>query len=291
LFSYNRAPDLLNAVRSFELHAGELELVVFDDNSDDRPTLEALSAIGARHKIFRAPSRVNAPRGGLYRNMQRALEYGLAHRFKYCLFTQDDIQAVRPLEAEDVDQIRHAFRVTGGVVQVAPRFVGRANFSPDGARYPVDPRHAMLDVGIFDLGKLASVGWVFKDSEIENSEMARAHGWCRIHMPDPFLAHAPWPRTYWRGKRGLVVSVTDWVVGAKAHRFVPMTPDDVLRLRTRSRKELPKAEDWLAIEGSALRPWGYMASDWEIRDRLKRTLPGDVQDIARAFGAVFRRSA
>lgn len=272
VFSHNRGQHLEVALASWRKYASLLSVMVFDDGSTDPLTIECLRAAEQWAEVYYIVEERSGERGGLHANMQRALDIAAQRGYRYILFSQDDVQVVRHLEDEDAAQIVESFDCVPNVIQVSPRFVGEKRFLANGSRFVVDPRNGMLDVGIVRVDRLKQINWTFSNSEMVNSFAAYDKGLRRVVMPDPFLAHAPWPNTVRNGVRGLAVRVCDKIVGAGVHRFLPMSEAEIARLRNRSRVELASAEEWLRIEGKVLRPWGYGSSVEELRRRIRYRL-------------------
>lgn len=289
IFSHNRGEQLKITLESWRRYGSYFRLFVFDDHSTDDITINVLKDAESFAEIIRNNNEKKAERGGLHRNMQKALLLAEGLGFRFILYTQDDVHVVRNIEEIDATHIYQAFDSIKGAVQASPRFVGEATFPPNGDMFPVDPRNGMLDVGISDVSRLRAVNWQFSDSEMENSLRAYSSGLRRVFLPDPFLAHAPWPYTIRNGRRLILTRICDKIVGAGNHQFLPMNTDTIEKLRSRNRYKLAVADDWLKIHSNVHRPWGYGASDEELIRRIKRRLPDTFVRMLKSASAGFKR--
>ncbi|MDZ7641149.1 MAG: glycosyltransferase [Desulfurivibrio sp.] len=95
IFSYNRGNFLKNCVQSIESCSPDSKIAVFDDDSDDTETISVLRDLGEKHTVFTSTEHSSHHLGGLYNNMQNALEY--CQDEELVCFLQDD-RADRPLQ-------------------------------------------------------------------------------------------------------------------------------------------------------------------------------------------------
>lgn len=107
IFSFNRGRFLQHCVDSIERFAPECSVHVVDDGSDDPHTRRVVDTLAQRHRVTIADKAGTTKHGGLYTNMQYALDS--AKPDQPLCFLQDDAQLVRPLEAEDFDAINRFF--------------------------------------------------------------------------------------------------------------------------------------------------------------------------------------
>ncbi|NNE62520.1 MAG: glycosyltransferase, partial [Gammaproteobacteria bacterium] len=135
IFSFNRGTFLRNCIQSIENCAGQSKIIVFDDNSDDPETVEVLQDIKARHTLVQPGHSSQHHLGGLYGNMQSALEY--CRDEDLVCYLQDDTQLVRPLTAHTITAINGAFDRLPRLGFLHPCFVKGINRSR-GATYLYD---------------------------------------------------------------------------------------------------------------------------------------------------------
>lgn len=270
VFSFNRGQFLENCVRSIEQCAPDARLAVFDDDSDDPATREVLARIASRHPVIR-PGKASTHRlGGLYGNMQSALEY--ARDEDIVCFLQDDMQLVRPVGEEDLRAIGAAFDADDRLAFLQPCFLKGCNRARDARTLSFDAgRNAYFrsessqssgrhfsDVLITRPARLLAQGWVFARSEPENDRQAsRVFG--RLgHLFAPIAMWLPEVPAY-RGKRKtLALRLAERRRGCGFYPFATMTPGEVAKLKARPPEVLPVAEDFLRTANPGLpQPWMY----------------------------------
>lgn len=271
VFSYNRGQYLANCVHSIERCAPGSEVVVFDDHSSDSETLAVLERLSARHTIFRTGRDAGHKLGGLYSNMQAALDYAGAN--DYACFIQDDTQLVRPLEAEDLRLIHDCFEQRQDLGFISPAFI--RGISRQGRRridFDYDPQSRLFfpqqsrrsagihysDIFLTRIERLRSVGWHFQDGEPANAARAASSFGHMGYLRCPFLMWLP-NGTAYRGKTKTIA--LRW---AERHRncgfypFQELERAAVERLRNEVPPRLPVAEEWLRLtRGDPKKPWIY----------------------------------
>jgi len=270
VFSFNRGQFLENCVRSIEQCAPTARLAVFDDNSDDQGTREALDRIRARHAVLQPGKTSTHKLGGLYGNMQSALEY--ARDEDLVCFIQDDMQVVRPVSQEEIRVISRTFDADERLAFLQPCFLKGCNrardqrtltFNPDLNTYfrsetsQSSGRHFSA-VLVTRPARLLARGWVFARSEPENDRQASQFFGRIGHLFAPIAMWLPEVPAY-RGKRKtLALRLAERRRGVGFYPFVTMTRDDLTRLKQRSPEILPVAEDFLTCTNRTLPvPWMY----------------------------------
>jgi glycosyltransferase involved in cell wall biosynthesis len=105
VFSYNRGEFLKNCISSIEFCAPGSRIRIFDDNSNDPATRDALAELAKRHEVVTPDTGENQKNkhGGLYANMQAAFE--ACEDEDLVCYLQDDMQLVRPISPEEVAQL------------------------------------------------------------------------------------------------------------------------------------------------------------------------------------------
>lgn len=211
IFSYNRGNYLKNCIASVESCAPESRIVIFDDDSDDSETLEYLREIGNKYTIIQPGHSSSHHLGGLYGNMQSALDY--CKEENLLCFLQDDTQLVRAVTAEDIKVLIGAFDQNPQLGFLHPCFIKAVNLK-QGASYSYDPS---LNLYFRDLTKrsagryfsallitkparLRASGWRFAASEPANSQLAQKHFLPMGYLFAPFAMWLPEVPAY-RGKR------------------------------------------------------------------------------------------
>lgn len=111
VFSYNRGLYLQNLLNSCRRFMPDFPILIIDDGSDDPSTLASLLQARASGINVQVNGGNRAgPHGGLYANMNVALNYAREASFDYVYFIQDDMQFVRSDNAmlEGLDRIMAA---------------------------------------------------------------------------------------------------------------------------------------------------------------------------------------
>lgn len=204
VFSYNRGVLLLNLVQSAKLFYPEFTIVIFDDNSNDPTTLSTLNDMAQSGVEVRIglPNEGDSKHGGLYAQMNVALQYATEQHYHYAYFVQDDMQFLwRDEKLEN--------KVTGiflrqECVMCNSSFLQKILFDGLGERLPeVDPglfsfmTNGVADTGIINLTKAKEIDLSFPEqSEGGNGKHWFNKGYRLYWLPVPHLAWVPWPTTF-----------------------------------------------------------------------------------------------
>lgn len=271
IFSYNRGVFLQNCVESVERCAPMCELTVFDDNSTDTETQAILSAIAEKHRVLKPrPGAEEGKHGGLYANMQSALELMPDDELMCCL--QDDTQLVRAIVQSDIDNISDYFSAFEDAAFVQLAFMRGRNRGADEVRTRFDLESGMYfvdrynrsagtfysDIFIASVNRLRGCGWRFEAREKVNESQAKTHFRPIAYMRNPFAAWLPNVPAF-RGK------VQTWAMRRAQQLsksgFYPLdtlSEEDCRYLLSRDVKLLPYAEDFLRVrQGTVTQPWCY----------------------------------
>lgn len=271
VFSYNRGRFLQNCVSSIELCAPGQPITVYDDGSDDGRTQQVLAAISERHSVVQ-PSRAagSGKHGGLYANMQRALDEQPAGSIICCI--QDDMQLVRPLHAAEFEAIRQHFAAARPAALLHPAFLKGSNRAADlvdirydaGAGGYFCDRHGRSagthysDILLASADQLRAIGWRFGQRESDNEQRARATLPPMLHLLHPFVAWLP-AVPAWRGRtQTLGLRLAQRFNQCGFHPLDILTESQCSALLQRDPAVLPVAEDFLTVaEGTVPEPWHY----------------------------------
>lgn len=270
VFSFNRGPFLRNCVASIEHCAPDAEIVIFDDRSDDQDTLEALRRIGERHRVA-SPANCGGHRhGGLYSNMQSALEMVQGDRL--VCFIQDDTQLVRVLDGQDLRFIADCFARNPDLGFISPCFIrgsqlrgGTLDVAYDSATTLFTLRDEKRSVGthysdifLSTSGRLRARGWVFQPGEPANQARAKKMFSAMGYMRRPFVMWLPYGTAYRGKKKTLALRLAERARRCGFYPFQYMTDDQVRALTAQPPSELPVAERFLATREPGLKkPWIY----------------------------------
>lgn len=269
IFSYNRGNYLKNCVASVESCAPGSKIVIFDDDSDDPETLFDLHEIGKKYTVIQPSHSSSHHLGGLYENMQSALDY--CKEEELLCFLQDDTQLVRAVTAEDIEVLAEAFDRNPRLGFLHPCFIKAVNLK-QGASYSYDPSlnlyfrdptkrsagryfSALL---ITKPSRLLASGWRFAVSEPANSQLAQHHFLPMGYLFAPFVMWLPEVPAYRGKKKTVALRLAEKIRGCGYYPYRIMDSGQVDMLKSRSASALPVAEDFLSCSGKEpYKPWTY----------------------------------
>lgn len=295
VFSFNRGAELRNCINSIERNLPGASIDIYDDGSDDPETVTALSRFQGSHNVVIRRESSSHKHGGLYANMQCALDAACQQSEKFCCFIQDDMQIVRPVDARDISAIETYFQARPSSAFLSPNFAkGRPRdlpkethfFDEVAGAYIAKPRKQSAgiyyaDVFIAQPVQLNASGWKFQDGEPQNELQAKALYAEMGALFAPFAMWLPYGTAY-RGKRKtLALKLAERIRRCGFYPFQDMGEDAVNKLRSRAADELPTAESYLSLEGGLMpKPWIYypLEGSWWLKKMnsfegfLRRTL-------------------
>ena len=267
IFSYNRGGHLRLCVGSALRHARDYRIVIIDDASTDPDTVAFLDALPPRVECVRRTKTPHLRHGGLYGNMQTALE--MAGDARFILFVQDDLQFVRDIEPTDDAEITRlceeepaAFVATTflrGNRSDVPHFV----LAADGASYTYDnpavfTGRSYADVMAVSPARLRAVGWAFEEGELANAKRAAEVLGPMRYMFNPFLMNSPRPIAYRGRARSLPIRLLEALYRYGVYEFRPMGRAEVDAMRARPQDQFPIAENFLTLKSATLpKPWDF----------------------------------
>ena len=273
VFSYNRPRFLDNCIASILRHAPGVPIRVLDDQSSDPAVPQVLRKWRRDEgiEVIETGRPEGGLRGGLYDNMQRAYERGLADGCSLALFVQDDMQLVRSVSSTDVAAIGNHFDACPNAIELQVTFRKAMYRARDAGRFEVDrtgcvyldegklgPARHYSDVGIFHLARMKERGWVFEQGEAENNRRAAAIGSVLGCYAYPFMMYLPFPHGVYYRRRRALLRACEWWIGAGFHPYLDLTADRLAKLHDRPLCELPFAEDYLEAEGlRKAAPWVF----------------------------------
>ncbi len=270
IFSFNRGQFLRNCVQSIERSAPHARIAVFDDNSYDDFTREVLEDISRRHTVLQPGKTSTHKLGGLYGNMQSALEY--ARDEQLVCFIQDDMQVVRQISEQEVEDIHGIFAADPELAFIQPCFLKGCNRARDVAtlQYDADKkayfrkdtsqsagRHFSA-VLITKPARLLEKNWVFARSEPENDLQARQLFGKMGHLYAPIAMWLPEVPAYRGKKKTFALRWAEKKRGVGFYPFEMLSEVELDALVLRSPNVLPVAEDFLRCSNDTLpKPWMY----------------------------------
>lgn len=267
VFSYNRGPFLKNCVESIRRYAPQSEITLIDDGSGDPETVELLDAYSGQMRVIRQERNRPARLGGLYANLQLALDSMAEDGVETFIFVQDDTQLVRPLSARDIRYIEEYFRHFPDAAFLNPHFLkGNRKRGILKALY-LDPgfpayfytfnerwknRSVTMyytDIAIGHAPRLLSRGFSIGEDETATAVRARQHFGKMGTMAYPFVMSLPQVPIY-RGKhKTWAVRRAEARLGTEPRSFEPWSPAEEKEFFKRDLKILPFAEDFLRCAG------------------------------------------
>ncbi|MGM0614926.1 MAG: glycosyltransferase family 2 protein [Pseudomonadota bacterium] len=270
IFSFNRGKYLKNCVESVQKCITDAEIIIFDDFSDDPDTQEYLKQAANSCKIISPKEIGTIKHGGLYHNMNTALE--LFHDRELICFLQDDTQVVRPVSSEELEEMKTLFDCQPTLGFLHPCFIRGIDLK----KRPVIPLSGSAaniffrqdcgqsagiyysDLVVFKPARLISAGWNFQQSEPANDAQARKHFNMMAYMWLPFAMWLPEVPAY-RGKQktlGLRLAENKKRVGFYPFRL--LSDQEVVSIQQQEPLRLPIAEDYLeCTPTSPPKPWTY----------------------------------
>ncbi len=270
IFSFNRGPYLSNCVRSIEQCLPGADVVVFDDNSNDPETLDTLESIAEKHRVVVPEELGSTKHGGLYDNMQSAIE--MLRDEELICFLQDDTQIVRPIVEGEVQSLKDLFSDNPALGFIQPCFLRasakhrRPFKTHDDANTSLlyrEDRGQSAGVHYSDLlitrpARLLEHGWTFQSSEPDNEKQAKALFGPMPYLYSPFAMWLPGVPAY-RGKaKTWALKYAEKSGQCGYYPFQIWSSEQSRQFIARSPKQLPIAEDYLSCVGQAPeKPWKY----------------------------------
>lgn len=261
IFSYNRACHLDWSIETSLKCLPKHRCIVVDDNSDDPQTLDVLKKWGDKIEVLPARNvEGEVKTGGLYPNMTRALDHAIEERIDYALFTQDDVQFIRSMEAKDYALMTTYFGENPKVIQYLVHFIKRPMDDTDLAEmwslntsksaYFRTQRNStekgnFCAGGIFDVKRTKEIIGRFEMSERENSRRMSEAGVYYGFSPYPLACNLPAPISYRGKKRALEHRFYEFLGGAGFHPIQVLSPSETRDFLSRDPEEIPLSEHLL----------------------------------------------
>jgi len=260
ILSYNRGGYLLNCVESCQRNMPGCSIRIYDDQSDDPATVDALDRVREMGcEVFSTDAILEKERhGGLYANMQRALS---DCESPYLIYLQDDTQIVRLVDAWTVSQIEEIFS-DEDVAFIRSQFFKQMDMhrfrrhfpdkiqgdvlEPIGRYRDCDVDHAYCDIMIADARKLRAVDWKFRPNERANQIQAKSLFKFMPYLRHPFVFYCPEVPSYRDRKLYLASRI---VQKGRMGKIVPLNDlegDRLSKFLNRPFSDFPIAEDWLS---------------------------------------------
>ncbi|MEX2516936.1 MAG: hypothetical protein WD572_08555 [Gammaproteobacteria bacterium] len=268
IFSYNRGRFLDNCVKSIEDCAPGSRLVIYDDQSNDPETLEVLARQESRHVVIKSESKSTNKHGGLYHNMQTALES--CPKDELVCFLQDDTQLVRQIADEEKSAIHERFERDTTLGFISPAFIRNSSIKRKGAGAYIYDLSSQLyywqdsqrsagvyysDIFVTLPKRLTQNNWRFVMGEPANEQQARGMFTKMGYLPSPFLMWLPNSLAYRGKKKTISLKIAERVNRCGFYPFAYMTSHEVNKLADMADTP-PVAEDCLQLLfGPLPKPW------------------------------------
>lgn len=271
IFSYNRGKFLQNCVDSLLRHTQDCRICIVDDHSTCPDTRAYLSKLPAGVELMTSQAREKARHGGLYNNMQLALDSAADDAIVF--FIQDDMQVVRDIDDQDMAYIDGFFQTYPHAAFLHPMFLrGRRNrrdrrITKPASDYPVYFREqpekksqrdlSYVDGVIAHAGRLKAANWHFVEGEAANANQAAPLFGKMGIWPHPVAMFLPEVPVY-RGKhKTRAVSLAEKWAGTDPKHFQSMNASEVDAMRNRDLSILPVAEDFIRCSKPVKLPFHY----------------------------------
>jgi len=271
VFSFNRADCLRNCIRSIEACVSDAQICIVDDNSYDPETVATLKELQHRHEIIHADTRGKNVRGGLYPNMQLALD-SMDDEQTFC-FLQDDMQMVRPVAESELLSIHQQFLSQLSISDSSqkpiafmhPIFLKGQNKRKDQKRMKFDEttdlyfrqgagtssRRYFAAVLISNSTILRKFDWQFEATELANDQKAAVQFERLGFLASPFAMWLP-NVPVWRGKKKtLAIKLAEKRNKCGMYPFRIMTDAESIEFRQRDKTQVPFAEAFLDLDYSS----------------------------------------
>lgn len=267
VFSYNRSQSLRNCIRSIEDCSPEYPITIVDDQSDDEEAKALLNELEQKYRVVQPDSGQylsDAQRtGGLYNNMQFALQDARDRGVDWVLFVQDDIQLVRSITEKDIESIHEFFQNHKDAFEVWPLFRKEQFHENDKANMHVldsccykrsssaqNIKSGFSAPGLFHIPRFFHYFETLENTEPQNDKKALDKGLFMGIYAYPFMMWLPFPVAYRNRTRDELSKKIDELAGAGFHPIKYMTEEQKKRLFTRDLQQFPIAERFLTCPTS-----------------------------------------
>jgi glycosyltransferase involved in cell wall biosynthesis len=250
IFSYNRPDYLGHAIASVLRHMPDARLRVYDDCSDAPDMLDYLSTLG--DIVVRRDVPSHDRHGGLYANMNRALSD--AER-PFLVMMQDDMQVVRPVDANDLVSLDRLFESNPSWAFVCPMFM------------KTDRKRRFRRELVADLNLRAYISPSITEKTSKNClsyfdvhirDRARAQFGAMPMLGDPFLFFCPEVPFFRYREQSFAAKIASKHIGRHVKSFLDMTESETAAFRSRDLSIWPFAEDFLTPnDPKVVRPFVY----------------------------------
>jgi len=277
VFSFNRGVFLKNCLDSIKKCVANIDVTVIDDNSDDPTTNEILNSVKSYYgfNLVKAntDNLLEKRLGGLYGNMNMALDISQTKNKKYMLFIQDDMQFVRKVVSSDLNNIEKIFDDFNDIQQVQSCFL--KNLQVDHykehlthlkenkcyiSNNSVHDLSAFSDVGVFYVPRFEHNNGVFVSGERNNNKISFQNNVKLAYLEQPFMMWLPYAKSYQGKKINLKTKITEKIAQCDFYPINIMDDSAYQKMINNQEQKLPIAEYWLNVDKLKGYPtWSFSA--------------------------------
>lgn len=275
VFSYNRGRHLKACINSIIKCVPECFVYVLDDNSDDFETLEVLNTLPENIAILRAETNDNIKHGGLYNNMNMALD--ICPDCDIVIYIQDDMQFVRSFEKIEILEWKEIIHSSEKPVFLYPCFLkqttcGDLDLDLHVTKEYYTSRNENIitgrfysDIFIASPEILKKIHWKFENGEFETSSRAASKFSEMRYLTNPIIAYTPRPRSFRKKRRNLPITIIEAIFRFGQYEFEIMHGDSLKKFLFRNPSILPIAEFFLKVKDTQFKtPWMYSVFDASV---------------------------
>lgn len=299
LFSYNRGKFLKNCLSSIQQCMAEYNVTIIDDNSNDLYTVQLLNDLSESLEIIHHnPEKKEYKTGGLYGNMNFAMNHAQQIGCDYCLFIQDDMQLVRPFTQIDTKMIEKYFSTTENAIEYdinflreerAEHFFNENYINESETAYMVKEAYQsgksnFSATGIFHVKRFFNWFQEFEVGEGVNSNKAIELGIEKGFSTYPITCWLPYPKSYRGKQRNFMHELIELVGGAGYHPIRLMNEDEIRNFMSRPPEDLPIMERFLR-SSSAPRQDRWSTGGGEYNLVARGGLPAMLWEFAKKLKA------
>jgi glycosyltransferase involved in cell wall biosynthesis len=254
IFSYNRPAFLQNLLDSIDKFYPDMHIAIFDDGSDNAELKQMLERLQDRAYVYVAKKDAEHKYGGLYANLNVAIQYAINSNYKYAYFVQEDMQFL--WRDEELEQrVEGAFGredcIMCNLNFLAKLFKKKLELrlpSISNQMYTLADR-AVMDTGVYCLDKLRKINFSLTGTnEHENGKQWHSKGYSLVWISACHLAWLPWPTAYRHSK----------VEKRKMHVLKPLDGKAIERLKSNNGYSF--LEDYTETNTTLLKPYWYSVS-------------------------------
>lgn len=268
IFGYQRYYLLKNTIDSFCAYGPDSDLLIIDDGSDDPRLLAYLAEIKKRPRVevIQRDRENNAQHGGLYPNMNLAVDKAIEGGYSHIFFLQDDVQFMWKDETF-CDRVEHIFKTRPDAAMVncfffkgiiARQLRDRLIPFQDADTWHISP-YGIVDIGIMPVSLLQEKKWRFGNTENGNSRHWVDWGYKLYALRAPTLAFIPWPQVRASGK-----SFGHERKPRRAFFLKPLDDAQIATLKAMPLSDIPYQENFCPPWGwKCLSPYWFTKFSWK----------------------------